>query len=487
MFLLIHPLLLLTIVGVANSNDWSLRSMSISVSTTGVPPFQQTYDGEINKQIFSPHRTQFLGPLNCVEGNNITFGIELLQEPAVDVPVTVAIINKQMEATPTYVSTFIPTILSPGSTFVATKKDWINKIYLISITILDDTNVNPNKAEELEVQITSSVMSTRLTVTLYVIENDVLECGVGYKHKPGHPALIDTFGHKSPDCTPCESGTYNQVPGVDECTNCPADSYSSKIALSTNLGCQRCPVPTVTYSIAGSDHSEDCFCPIGFYPTFLNINNFVQKKRYQNEEYHLNTDVNVSLTTTVASCETCPPGGLCALPGSQYINETEYINISRTNNETNPFDTNNWLSSKEGYWKIPWEKDYKKKMIKCFSRQMCHKNDICRNHSSGIMCSTCDSGFYKSNDKCIQCTENEIYLRIGILLGVLLVVTIIFKLLQPIMKKYRGAWRDLLRVVKIQLDFWQVTSSMPSVLPVEFPQVWVDLVARLSFVVSCSS
>jgi len=80
------------------------------------------------------------------------------------------------------------------------------------------------------------------------------------------------------------------------------------------------------------------------------------------------------------------------------------------------------------------------------------------------MCNKCDKGFYNSGGSCEVCSSTDIGVRIGIIVGLVLFWFLILRLLNPVIKKYKGAWRDLLRVIKIQLDFWQVNSSMPSVL-----------------------
>ena len=99
------------------------------------------------------------------------------------------------------------------------------------------------------------------------------------------------------------------------------------------------------------------------------------------------------------------------------------------------------------------------------------------------MCQKCDEGYYKeSSAGCQKCSNESIAIRLVVMSSIILFIWFLLYLLRHKIKKYKNAWRDLLRVIKIQMDFWQVSSSMPSVLTVPFPAIFSSFVGSMSFV-----
>ena len=83
----------------------------------------------------------------------------------------------------------------------------------------------------------------------------------------------------------------------------------------------------------------------------------------------------------------------------------------------------------------------------------------------------------------IQCSDKTIFQRIVVIGSIMLVGWGIMRAMRPILKKYKSAWRDVLRLIKIQMDFWQVTSAMGSTMPgIQMPKDWLGFVAGFSFV-----
>ena len=56
------------------------------------------------------------------------------------------------------------------------------------------------------------------------------------------------------------------------------------------------------------------------------------------------------------------------------------------------------------------------------------------------------------------------------------------KKIQKRWKKYRALWRDVLRVVAINITFAQINSSLPSVIDVQWPTEWSTFLKYFSFV-----
>jgi Ca2+-binding EF-hand superfamily protein len=85
--------------------------------------------------------------------------------------------------------------------------------------------------------------------------------------------------------------------------------------------------------------------------------------------------------------------------------------------------------------------------------------------------------------KGIQCGDQAIGQRLLVMASIALAIFLLLRLFRPFIRKYKSAWRDLLRVVKIQMDFWQVTSAMNSTMPaISFPGIWLAFINNFSFV-----
>ena len=81
----------------------------------------------------------------------------------------------------------------------------------------------------------------------------------------------------------------------------------------------------------------------------------------------------------------------------------------------------------------------------------------------------------------VQCSDKAIFHRIVVIGSIMLVAWGVTRAMRPILKKYKSAWRDVLRLIKIQMDFWQVTSAMGSTMPgIQLPKDWLGFVASFA-------
>ena len=198
----------------SSTSQWSLRPMSISSTSMSLIDLQTKTTN--NELIFSKKKVNYLGPIELIEGHNVTFGLELLVEPETDIMVSITfrtLLSRHQT------STLKPVVLYPLDRGMTTnenvltikKNDWKsnqvvnesdtttnnnnnntntnNNVYVISIGIVDDDKVNPRKKEEIDVILSSSQPSSvseniylPLIVGLHVTENDQLECVPGFHH-----------------------------------------------------------------------------------------------------------------------------------------------------------------------------------------------------------------------------------------------------------------------------------------------------------------
>ena len=64
--------------------------------------------------------------------------------------------------------------------------------------------------------------------------------------------------------------------------------------------------------------------------------------------------------------------------------------------------------------------------------------DGCVVGTEGVICSQCTEGFNRDVATCMECQDDALYYRIGILLGVLFVLGLMVK---ACLKKLKKAWR----------------------------------------------
>ena len=110
----------------------------------------------------------------------------------------------------------------------------------------------------------------------------------------------------------------------------------------------------------------------------------------------------------------------------------------------------------------------------------------CEVGTSGVVCSTCQLNYNRDGQRCIECSNADFVVRLSIVLFIVgLLISLIFtcrKRLKKKWKKYRMVYRDVLRILAINVTFAQINSSLPSVIEVEWPLNFVEFVDLFSFV-----
>ena len=109
----------------------------------------------------------------------------------------------------------------------------------------------------------------------------------------------------------------------------------------------------------------------------------------------------------------------------------------------------------------------------------------CKEGTTGIACSTCAANYNRDGQACVECTEADFTLRlcIVVLVFVLLIgATAMFrKRLKRQWKRFRPLYRDVLRILAINITFAQISASLPTVIEVKWPLAFVEFVDMLSF------
>jgi hypothetical protein len=172
-------------------------------------------------------------------------------------------------------------------------------------------------------------------------------------------------------------------------------------------------------------------------------------------------------------CQSCPEGALCR--GDRTFSD---------------------IQTKKGYWRIPWS-EHNITFERCpyysdclGAKEETLDNDTyvegCLAGTTGPLCSLCIEGYNRDVNECVVCANSAVPLRIGILVGVVLFLVVLVrqckKKFQTKFRKYRSLWRDVVRVVSINITFAQINSSVPSMIEIEWPRDWAKFVKYFSFV-----
>eukprot|EP00792_Barthelona_sp_PAP020_P005059 TRINITY_DN2475_c0_g1_i1.p1 TRINITY_DN2475_c0_g1~~TRINITY_DN2475_c0_g1_i1.p1 ORF type:complete len:2415 (+),score=438.48 TRINITY_DN2475_c0_g1_i1:968-7246(+) len=159
-------------------------------------------------------------------------------------------------------------------------------------------------------------------------------------------------------CVECPVGTYSEELGSRSCSKCAIGNYQNVTGSSS---CYSCPTGAIT-SKTGSTWIGDCLCDEGYYGDGL-------------------------------ECTECPEGGKCSLGSSTPEAISGYfINLE------NPTV-----------------------VLNCYPKEACPGGSavnitaaVCNTGFIGERCSECPSGFFKKQEKCLQCPESNIFIIVGI-------------------------------------------------------------------------
>jgi hypothetical protein len=158
--------------------------------------------------------------------------------------------------------------------------------------------------------------------------------------------------------------------------------------------------------------------------------------------------------------------------------------------------------ARQGWWRIPWSnrtfkmcpyeddclgfKNGDAALVSSSTAINNTLNEGCLAGTMGPVCSICIEGFNRDGGTCSICENNAVPLRIGLLVLFVLLLyaaTVVFRRrLRAKWLKYRSLWRDLLRVMSINITFLQINSSLPHVLAIQWPREWHRFVQKFAFV-----
>ena len=302
-----------------------------------------------------------------------------------------------------------------------------------------------------------------------------LACGVGLFSDQEGLKTCETCpsGWKRSDedpptaCVHCQPGYYATNKGSPFCLMCDVGTYAAKNGLSS---CRRCPVDTYT------DEKRQASCKkcVGKFDGMLpnNASTLCEKPPWK-----IPTDCKIGLQFLNDSaranmkwtCDDCPVGADCdpRRPPPRLSASLQHLS---------------------GFWNVTWKDKLDPVFVKCPFEKSCRASG-CTNTTTGVLCAVCPTGYYRENRGaagCRKCRENETELRTTVLLSVItFVFLLIWCLRKPLMRlrrKYIHTWRNVIRLMAINLSYIQINSALPIVIDISWPQMYLQFLEQFRWV-----
>ena len=195
------------------------------------------------------------------------------------------------------------------------------------------------------------------------------------------------------------------------------------------------------------------------------------------------------------ACEACPVGAACR--GSTVWSD---------------------VRARKGWWRVPWSENNGSVFEKCPYLNDClgyeqgmeeetavaaasanastttvpksfYMRDVhegCVNGTWGVLCNACVQGYNRDGVTCMQCQAESFGVRVGLVIVASVVAGIILYFFRRRLKRrwrrLKPLWRDVLRVLSINVTFAQINSSLPSVIDVDWPPNFIAFVANFNIV-----
>lgn len=145
------------------------------------------------------------------------------------------------------------------------------------------------------------------------------------------------------------------------------------------------------------------------------------------------------------------------------------------------------LTHRHGFWTVPWWNDHEN-FQKCPFENSCGDSLTgCIEHTRGVMCAVCQNNTFRNTvGRCIPCTAGTVLERGGIVFICFAIVMIVLttqrERCRRLKRKYGEAWRDILRIITIQVSYAQINQSLPLIVDIPWPVQYTDFLEYLSFV-----
>jgi predicted outer membrane repeat protein len=341
-------------------------------------------------------------------------------------------------------------------------------------------------------------------------------------------------------CQPCEPGTYSPSITAATCAKCPANNYQSEPQKTSCLPCptglealQEGSVRCIdkkpgTVRVASLSRRDDSFNQLTFRwePT--------GEEHLTGYRYEINsaedftgdllfngtltgkssTEVTVSLADMMYNTQVYfRVRGLLNLAIGEWSTAPQWSTVSDCRDASVYLhaidaDPREWkcekclsgticdgavwhreLITKKGYSRVAWAPSILAPPLKCPYEYACvggpvtaEPDALCLNGTTGPLCTVCAEGYGYQFGKCNECSMRNVGQQLGIVGAVVFAIVALILYVRKKLKKYKSLWKDLLRVMKMNIDFMQITSAVPELINVAWPPVFYEFLQFFDFV-----
>ena len=253
-------------------------------------------------------------------------------------------------------------------------------------------------------------------------------------------------------CQLCPLGRFTNATGATDCQNCPIGWYLDEPGKNTCKRCTSGVMDAAKFQHRGASSLSDCESGLSSCKEDVE---FLDDSSHRWQEWR---------------CEPCNSGvrgTIC----------TGFPKLSDTN-----------LTHVENYWTVPWWKSSPENFQKCPFKNSCGTSiQGCRNNTQGVLCASCSPEHFRNSvGACLQCTPGTVLERGGIVMGFLLLLVLIAttqrRRCRRLQRKYGEAWRDFLRIITIQVNYAQINASLPMIIEIPWPNVYLNFLDSLAWV-----
>jgi hypothetical protein len=326
-------------------------------------------------------------------------------------------------------------------------------------------------------------------------------------------------------CNLCNAGTYSPSKGAAKCDLCPAGRFVDTKA--PTIICKECPVgkwtrdnsgyakciecgigeeydppsrrcvpcPAGKYSFIKAEHASCVDCPIGAkcYGSTLHM-----KAGYWTTgetDWGQTTKCNVALTSE--SCSQTIQNGTASFKSGSDCKPGEFFDwcgkkrklVSCSHNSGDPdcsyMGNTNSKACKTCKGVQCWPNNNCSSRTGCSNPQPQWDGNCCAEGYTGIMCQSCKTGYGQQFGECMPCNGPSMVANTATIVGCLVIFLALVVFFQRMVRKHRlysSIWKEIIFVLKINIDFLQISSAMPNVLAVTFPSNFNNFNKYLQFV-----
>jgi len=112
----------------------------------------------------------------------------------------------------------------------------------------------------------------------------------------------------------------------------------------------------------------------------------------------------------------------------------------------------------------------------------------CTPGNIGPVCAICDDQFFRAaTGECIPCEQattkavENVAPPLAFILLVLVVLVMKRKKIKEMRRKYGSVWRDIMRILTINISYTQVNSSMTMIIPIKWPKAYLDFMESMKW------